>query len=104
MSTKSPFVVYLDQTLDRVLKTAEGEYGRIPVVSREDGRKLIGVLRHDILRAYRRGLEEALQAGAHPQSIGTAGYKGFRCTAEAGVELKVSLRVFSRLTYQLDRL
>ena len=36
IATKSPFVAYPDQTLDKVLGVAEGEYGRIPVVSRDD--------------------------------------------------------------------
>jgi len=55
IATKSPFVAYPDQTLDRVLGMAEEEYGRIPVVSRDDRRHLLGVLRrHDIIRAYRK--------------------------------------------------
>jgi CIC family chloride channel protein len=55
IATKSPFVAYPDQTLDRVLVATEEEYGRIPVVSRDDNRRLLGVLRrHDIIRAYRR--------------------------------------------------
>ncbi len=55
IATRSPFVVYPDQTLDRVLGATEEEYGRIPVVSRDDTRRLLGVLqRHDIIRAYRR--------------------------------------------------
>jgi len=55
IATRSPFVAYPDQTLDRVLGATEEEYGRIPVVSRDDTRRLLGVLRrHDIIRAYRR--------------------------------------------------
>jgi len=55
IATKSPFVAYPDQSLDRVLVAAEEEYGRIPVVSRDDRRRLVGVLRrHDIIRAYRK--------------------------------------------------
>ncbi len=55
IATKSPFVIYADQTLDRVLKTSEEEYGRIPVVSHDNPRQLVGVLRRpDIIRAYRR--------------------------------------------------
>jgi CIC family chloride channel protein len=55
IAARSPFVAYPDQTLDRVLASAEEEYGRIPVVSRENKRQLLGVLRrHDIIRAYRR--------------------------------------------------
>jgi CIC family chloride channel protein len=55
VATKSPFVAYPEQTLDKVLGATEEEYGRIPVVSRDDTRQLLGVLRrHDIIRAYRR--------------------------------------------------
>jgi CIC family chloride channel protein len=55
IATKSPFVAYPDQTLDRVLAAAEEDYGRIPVVSRDDRWRLVGVLRrHDIIRAYRK--------------------------------------------------
>ncbi|MEW6771405.1 MAG: chloride channel protein [Bacillota bacterium] len=54
IATKSPFVVHPDQSLDWVLDAAEDEYGHIPVVSRDDGRRLVGLLqRHDIIRAYR---------------------------------------------------
>jgi len=64
IATRSPFVVYPDQSLDRVLKAAEGEYGRIPVVNREDGRKLVGVLRrHDIIRAYRSRVRKSARGG-----------------------------------------
>ncbi|MEW6574579.1 MAG: chloride channel protein [Bacillota bacterium] len=65
IATKSPFVVYPDQSLDRVLKAAEGEYGRIPVVSREDGRRLVGVLRrHDIISAYRSRVRKSAAGGS----------------------------------------
>jgi CIC family chloride channel protein len=63
IATKSPFVVYPDQTLGRVLGATEEEYGRIPVVSRDDARHLLGVLRrHDIIRAYRRKAKRRTQA------------------------------------------
>jgi CIC family chloride channel protein len=55
IATRTPFVAYPEQTLDKVLGGTEEEYGRIPVVSREDARHLVGVLRRqDIIRAYRR--------------------------------------------------
>ena len=54
IATRSPFVAYPDQTLDKVLASAEEEYGRIPVVDRKDGKRLLGVLqRQDIIKAYR---------------------------------------------------
>jgi len=59
IATKSPSVAYPDQTLDRVLGAIDEEYGRIPVVSREDRRRLVGCLRrHDIIRAYRKQMKK----------------------------------------------
>lgn len=55
IATRSLFVAYPEQTLDKVLGATEEEYGRIPVVSRDDTHRILGVLRrHDIIRAYRR--------------------------------------------------
>ncbi len=62
IATKSPFVAYPDQSLDRVLGATEEEYGRIPVVSRED-RRLIGVLRrNDVISSYRKRLRKLRRA------------------------------------------
>jgi CIC family chloride channel protein len=61
IATRSPFVAYPEQTLDRVLGASDEEYGRIPVVNRDDPRRLLGVLRrHDIIRAYRRKAKKRL--------------------------------------------
>ena len=55
-----------------VLATAVGvaaglgakDVGRIPVVDRDDRTRLLGVLRrHDIIKAYRKRLEESTQRG-----------------------------------------
>jgi CIC family chloride channel protein len=55
IATHSPFVAFPDETLDRVLANAEEDYGSIPVVSRDDPQKLLGVLRrNDIISAYRK--------------------------------------------------
>jgi CIC family chloride channel protein len=63
IATRSPFVAFPDQTLDRVLRTAPEEYGRIPVVSQDDRRRLLGVLRrHDIIKAYRKKAERLTPA------------------------------------------
>ena len=54
IATKSPFVAYPDQSLHEVIGASEEDYGRIPVVSREERQCLVGVLRrYDIIRAYR---------------------------------------------------
>ncbi|MEW6182117.1 MAG: chloride channel protein [Bacillota bacterium] len=64
IATKSPFVVYPDQFLDKVLKAAEEDYGRIPVVSREEAYQLVGILRrHDIIRAYRSRVRKSRAGG-----------------------------------------
>jgi CIC family chloride channel protein len=54
IATKSPVVAYPDQSIHDALSQFRGEgVGRIPVVSRDDPKKLLGVLRrHDIIRAY----------------------------------------------------
>jgi len=54
IAAKSPFVAYPDQTLYQVITRLGGrDYGRIPVVDRNDCTKLLGCLRrHDIIRAY----------------------------------------------------
>ena len=54
IATKSPVVAYPDQTIYDALAQFRGrDVGRIPVVDRDDPKKLLGVLRrHDITRAY----------------------------------------------------
>jgi CIC family chloride channel protein len=59
IATRSPFVAYPDQSLERVLGATDDEYGRIPVVSENDGYHIIGLLnRQDIIKAYRRTLRK----------------------------------------------
>lgn len=61
IATKSPFVAYPDQSLDKVLGAIEDEYGRIPVVSRDDKRRLVGVLqRRDVIKAYRKKMGKVM--------------------------------------------
>ncbi|MFC2072229.1 ASKHA domain-containing protein [Chloroflexota bacterium] len=55
IATREPFVAYPDQSLHEVLGATAEDYGRIPVVDRRDGNRLLGVLRRrDIMMAYRR--------------------------------------------------
>jgi len=62
---KSPLVAFPDQSLYEVLNATDEDYGRIPVVSREDEGHLLGVLRRqDIIRAYRNKLAKYVQAKA----------------------------------------
>jgi len=59
IATRSIFVAYPDQSLEEVLGKAIGNYSCIPVVSRDDKRKLIGVLqRQDMVKAYRNKVAE----------------------------------------------
>jgi CIC family chloride channel protein len=52
---RNPFVVYPDQTLDRILEAIEESEARIPVVSRENRQQLLGVVgRHELISAYRK--------------------------------------------------
>ena len=54
IANKSPLVAYPDQSLHEVLlRLGAKDYGRIPVVDRNDRSRLLGVLRrHDIIKAY----------------------------------------------------
>ena len=55
IATQRPFVAYPDQNLDRLLEAIDETEARIPVVSREDSQRLLGVIgRHEIISAYRR--------------------------------------------------
>jgi len=59
IATRSPFVAYPEQSLERVVGGTDDEYGRIPVVSENNGYHLVGVLqRQDIITAYRRALRK----------------------------------------------
>ena len=54
VATQAPMVAYPDQKLYDVLQASDVDYGRIPVVDRQDQGRLLGVLRrHDIIKAYR---------------------------------------------------
>ncbi len=64
IATRSPFVAYPEQSLERILGTTDDEYGRIPVVSENDGRHLLGILqRQDIIKAYRKTLRKMKRSG-----------------------------------------
>jgi CIC family chloride channel protein len=56
----NPLVAYPDQTLDRLIEAIEESEARLPVVSREDARQLLGVIgRHELISAYRRKAKRA---------------------------------------------
>jgi len=64
IATKELFVAYADQSLYEVIRATAEDYGRIPVVDRNDRGCLVGVLRrHDIMMAYRRRLAQTREAG-----------------------------------------
>jgi chloride channel protein, CIC family len=58
IATKSPIVAYPDQSIyDALVQFGGRDVGRIPVVDRDNPKKLIGVLRrHDMVSAYARGI------------------------------------------------
>jgi len=63
IATKHPLVAYPDQTLDRLLDAVDEAEARIPVVSREGGRRLLGVLgRHEIIATYRKKARRRIPA------------------------------------------
>lgn len=52
---QTPFVAYPDDTLGRLLDAIEESASRIPVVSRENPKKLLGVIgRHELISVYRK--------------------------------------------------
>jgi CBS domain-containing protein len=62
IATKELLVAYPDQTLYQVLRATDKDYGRIPVVTRQDRTRLVGVLRrHDMMTAYRQKLAQTGQ-------------------------------------------
>lgn len=64
IATRAPLVAYPDQSLYEVLQATAEDYGRIPVVDRQDKSRLVGVLRrHDIIRAYRERLAQTRETG-----------------------------------------
>ncbi|UCG83393.1 MAG: chloride channel protein [Dehalococcoidia bacterium] len=65
ITTTSPIVAYPDQSIQRaLLQLGARDVGRIPVVDREDRTKLLGILRrHDIINAYRKGIERSRARG-----------------------------------------
>lgn len=64
IATRSPIVAYPDQSIREALAQLGGrDVGRIPVVDRDNPRRLLGVLRrHDVLRAYRKAIEPGTAA------------------------------------------
>ena len=64
IATRTLLVAHPDQSLYEVLQATVEDYGRIPVVDRQDRGRLVGVLRrHDIIRAYRAKLAQTRKAG-----------------------------------------
>ncbi len=61
--TKSPIVAYPDQTLHQALfQLGAMDFGRIPVVERNNPEKLLGLLRrHDIVGAYIKGVSKEVK-------------------------------------------
>ncbi len=63
IATKSPIVAYPDQTLHQALfQLGAMDFGRIPVVERNNPEKLLGLLRrHDIVGAYIKGVSKEVK-------------------------------------------
>jgi len=60
IAARNPLIAYPDQTLDRLIEQIEESEARMPVVSREDGKQLLGVIgRHELISAYRRKAKRA---------------------------------------------
>jgi CIC family chloride channel protein len=64
IAEKNPIVAYPDQMLDRLLEAIEESEARLPVVSRENQKQLLGVVgRHELISAYRKKARKRLLPG-----------------------------------------
>ena len=62
IANRHPFVAYPEQYLDRLLDNIDEAEARIPVVSRQDNQRFLGVLgRHEIIGIYRKKARRRLQ-------------------------------------------
>jgi CIC family chloride channel protein len=76
--TCNPVVVYPGQTLNEALRLmASWDVGRLPVVSREDPSRIVGLLRrYDVIRAYNKGVARRLEIAHKVQQMQVASYRG----------------------------
>lgn len=76
--TCDPVVVYADQSLGQAMHLlAAYDVGRLPVVRREDARRIVGLLRrYDVIRAYNKGLARRAQIERQVREMRVASYRG----------------------------
>ncbi|MBN1485559.1 MAG: chloride channel protein [Chloroflexia bacterium] len=75
--TCNPVVVHPEQSLNDALHLmASWDVGRLPVVPREDSSRIVGLLRrHDVIRAYNKGLARRLEIAHQVQQMQVASYR-----------------------------
>jgi CIC family chloride channel protein len=75
ITVKDIVVAYQDDPLSRALRCmSDGDYGRIPVVDRQEPTHLVGLLRRaDIVRAYRHAILRKMEAQHRRQSLRLGG-------------------------------
>lgn len=75
---RNPVTLFPDQSLhEAMLLMAANGIGRVPVVSRQDPRRVVGLVgRSDVIRAYRVGLSRQLEAERRLQQMRLASHRG----------------------------
>ncbi|MGC8874959.1 MAG: TrkA C-terminal domain-containing protein, partial [Chloroflexia bacterium] len=75
---RNPVTLFPDQSLhEAMLLMASRDIGRVPVVSREDPERVVGLVgRSDLIRAYRVGLSRRMEAEHRLQQMRLASYRG----------------------------
>lgn len=75
---RNPVTLFPDQSLhEAMLLMASNDIGRVPVVSREDPKRVVGLVgRSDVIRAYRVGLSRRMEAERRLQQMRLASHRG----------------------------
>ncbi|MGC8958731.1 MAG: chloride channel protein [Chloroflexia bacterium] len=76
--TADPLTLFPDQSLHEAMCLFSArDVGRIPVVSREDPRRIVGLLRrYDLIRAYNKGLARRAEMERRMQEMRLASHRG----------------------------
>ena len=71
ITTHNPATVFPDEPISKALRLmSEHDFGRVPVVSRQDPQQLVGLLRRgDMIRAYRQAILRKLEQQHRSQNV-----------------------------------
>ncbi len=76
--TRNPVVLYPDQNLhEAMVLLASRDVGRVPVVTRDDPQRVVGMVRRsDVIRAYRLGLARRMEVERRMQEMRLVSHRG----------------------------